>query len=157
MKGKILLLLSISLCFFMSCENEKYPELIEARKKIKINQSERYYLEQGYKYIKTDGKSSFDALANFEVTIKSNPYNGHFYSLIANSYCALQDYTLAEENYNKALRYGFDASYVYYNRAICKYNRGDINGAIADNETAIEKGSYTDSYGLKGKLVAKIN
>ena len=82
----------------MSCGSVKNAELIAARKNVTINQSERYYLEKGYEYLRNVGESSYDAIANFEMTIKSNPYNGHFYNEIANCYRGgLHDYKKAEE------------------------------------------------------------
>ena len=153
MKYRNLLYLITCFGFFVSCSSMKNSELTAARKNVTKNQSENFYLQKGYEYLRNVGESSYDAIANFEMALKSNPYNGHFYNEIANCYRGgLNDFVQAEKYYNKALEYGFDKNYVYYNRAICKYNKGDLSGAISDSKTAKEKGWLTDPYGLHEKI-----
>ncbi len=133
----------------MSCGVNSNQLLIGAREKVEINQSEDFYFQEAWKYVKTEGQGSWNAIANFEKAIKINPSKGGYYNDIANCYRGgLKDYKKALEYYNIAVEKGFDKGFVFYNRAICKLETGDLSGACSDNQTAISNGWSKDYHNI---------
>jgi tetratricopeptide (TPR) repeat protein len=131
---------------------EHHPLLIEARKKIVINQSENFYYTKAWEYVRNEGEGSWNAVANFEKAIEINPSKAGYYNDIANSYRGgIKDYKKAIEYYNKAIEKGFNKGFVFYNRAICKVETNDLSGACSDNQTAISNGWSNDYYNIATK------
>ena len=135
---------------------EPHPLLIEARKKIVINQSEDFYFRKAWEYVRNEGEGSWNAVANFEKAIEINPSRAGYYNDIANCYRGgIKDYKKALEYYNKSIEKGFNKGFVFYNRAICKVETNDLSGACSDNQTAISNGWSNDHYNITTK--AKCN
>lgn len=141
------------------CENsreiksdENNPLLIEARKRVEVNQSENFYFNTAWEYVKKEGEGSWNAIANFEKAIEINPSKGGYYNDLANCYRGgIKDYKNAIEYYNKAIEKGFNKGFVFYNRAICKFETKEFSGACSDNQTAIENGWSNDYYNISSK------
>lgn len=151
-------LLTITLFTMISCNGvDTNPLLIEARKKVEINQSEDFYYRKAWEFVKNEGEASWNAVANFEKAIEINPSKGGYYNDLANCYRGgFKDYKTALEFYNKAIEKGFIEGFVYYNRAICKFETSDLEGACSDNQTAINNGWNSDHYKIATKAKCTI-
>jgi tetratricopeptide (TPR) repeat protein len=154
----LLVLLMITLFTMMSCNgNAPNPLLIEARKKVEINQSEDFYYRKAWEFVKNEGEASWNAVANFEKAIDVNQSKADYYNDLANCYRGgFKDYKTALEFYNKAIEKGFIKGFVYYNRAICKFETSDLVGACSDNQTAINNGWNNDHYEIATKAKCTI-
>ncbi len=146
-------LIMISSFILLSCNGvTTNPLLVEARKNVEINQSEDFYFGKAWEYIKNDGEDSWDAVANLEKAIEINPSRAEYYSDMANCYRGgFKDFKTALEYYNKAIEKGFDKSFVFYNRSICKFETSDLLGACSDYQTAISNGWSDDYYFIATK------
>src|SRR5690606_29963768 len=68
-----------------------------------------------------------------------------------------KEYLNASESFSKAIRHKKDFEDAYYNRARCKYNLEDIEGAIKDVDRAIKYRSDNPVYFLqKGKALMEL-
>ena len=149
-----------TLCFMSCKENYSNSMLIEAREKVIVNQSESFYINKAREYVRNEGESSWNAIANFEKAIEINPSKAGYYNDLANCYRGgIKDFKKALEYYNKAIEKGLNKGFVFYNRAICKLEINDLSGACSDNQTAISYGWHDDYYDIitKAKCVNRPN
>jgi len=123
-----------------------------AKSKIISGQNFEFYYNKAWEHIKNNGEQSYDAIANFEHAQKLAPQNGGLYSDLGNCYRGgLKCFEKAEYLYTKAIENGFEKGFVYYNRAICKYELGKMAEMRADLEMSGILGWYNDYYKLYEK------
>ena len=53
--------------------------------------------------------------------------------------------------YSEAINRGFQRGFVFYIRAICRYENGELDGMRDDLQIAIENGWSSDHYNLANK------
>ena len=125
--------------------------LIEAERKVQDNMSFTYYYNRAWGFVKNDGEASYDAIVYFYRAIEIAPDNmlGGIYSDLGNCFRGgLKNYIIAEEYYSKAILNNFQKSFVYYNRAICRYMNGNLESSRIDLMTSKRKGWSNDSFNL---------
>ena len=111
-----------------------------------------YYFKTAWEFLKEEGEQSYNAVLYFEEAIKLNPENGGIFSDLGNCYRGgFKCYKKAEDLYNEAIEKGFQKGFVYYNRAICRYENGDLDGMREDLQMAKEYGWSSDNYNLINK------
>ena len=111
-----------------------------------------YYFKKAWEYVKNEGEKSYNAVLYFEEAIKLNSENGGTYSDLGNCYRGgFKCYKKAEDAYNEAINKGFQRGFVYYNRAICRYENGNLDGMREDLQLAKEYGWSSDNYNLSNK------
>ncbi len=111
-----------------------------------------YYFKTAWDYVRNEGEKSYNAVLYFEEAIKLNPENGGAYSDLGNCYRdGFKCYKKAEAAYNEAINKGFQKGFVYYNRAICRYENGNLDGMREDLQMAKEYGWSSDNYNLSDK------
>lgn len=146
--------------FIKESISENISFLAEARNNVIKNKSDNFYFNQASEYVRNEGEASWNAIANFEMAISVNPSNGGYYNDIANCYRGgIKNYKKALEYYNKAIENGYDEGFIYYNRAICKFETNDLTGACSDYSIAKSSGWQDDYYDIatKAKCTIKIN
>ena len=125
--------------------------IISANEELLNNQDANYYYKTAWKYVKDDGEGSYDAIACFYRAL-SLVTDGALYSDIGNCFRGgLKNYAVAEHYYSRALRVGWIKHFLFYNRAICRYELGDIGGCQEDLAISIYLGWPKDHYNLKEK------
>lgn len=111
-----------------------------------------YYYNTAWQYVRANGEGSYDAVVHFTEAIRQNPSNGALYSDLGNCYRGgLQCYAAAEMSYTLAIDNGYRKAFVYYNRAICRYEIGELAGMRIDFAEAQRLGWNNDFYGLADK------
>jgi len=124
----------------------------EAKLNFNDGYSYSYYFKTAWDYVKNEGEKSYNAVLYFEEAIKLNPENGGTYSDLGNCYRGgFKCYKKAEDAYNEAINKGFQKGFVYYNRAICRYENGNLDGMREDLQMAKEYGWSSDNYNLSNK------
>jgi tetratricopeptide (TPR) repeat protein len=115
-------------------------------------QSYNFYFNKAWQYVNQFGEKSYDAIVNFEEAIKLFPTNGGVYSDLGNCYRGgFKCFDKAELYYTKAIENGYTKGFVYYNRAICKYELNKLEEMKMDLETSKELGWNNDYYKLSEK------
>lgn len=123
-----------------------------AKKNISRGRDFNYYFSSAWKYISLEGEKSYNAVVNLEQAIKLNSTFGGYYSDLGNCYRGgFKCYEKADYYYSKAIYYGFSKGFVYYNRAICRYELNKLDDMKSDLEKAKELGWYNDYYKLSDK------
>jgi tetratricopeptide (TPR) repeat protein len=123
-----------------------------AKNKIIKGQSYNFYYNKACQYVNQDGEKSYDAVVNFEEAINLYPTNGGVYSDLGNCYRGgFKCFDNAELYYTKAIENGFTKGFVYYNRAICKFELNKLEEMKMDLDTSRELGWYNDYYKLSEK------
>jgi len=132
--------------------NSKERELIiNANEKLPNNQDVNFYFKTAWKYVKEDGEGSYDAIACFYRTL-AMVKDGGVYSDLGNSFRGgLKKYAAAEYYYSQALQMGWIKHFIFYNRAICRYELGNMDGCREDLSISIFLGWPKDHYNLKEK------
>jgi hypothetical protein len=124
----------------------------EAKLNFNEGYSYSYYFKTAWNYVKNEGEKSYNAVLYFEEAIKLNSENGGTYSDLGNCYRGgFKCYKKAEDAYNEAINKGFQKGFVYYNRAICRYENGNLDGMREDLQMAKEYGWSSDNYNLSNK------
>ena len=135
------------------CKNFNNAMLANARKRVAPGKSVETYYRIAWKYVNNVGEKSYDAIANFEYAIKLSS-NGAIYSDLGNCFRGgFKCFDQALLCYNNAIENGFRKSFVYYNRAICKYELGDKEGARIDFNISKSMGWNNDYYNLNQKTI----
>jgi tetratricopeptide (TPR) repeat protein len=112
----------------------------------------RFYFNQAWEFVKRNGEKDYDAIVHFEAAIKANPTFGGTFSDLANCYRGgFKCYEQAERYYTKAIENGFNKGFVYYNRAICRFELKNLLGMRSDLNQAKALGWNNDYYKLSGK------
>lgn len=123
-----------------------------AKLKLTKGQSFNFYFNRAWDFVNQRGENSYDAIVNFEEAIKRSPTNGGVYSDLGNCYRGgFKCYSKAEIYYTKAIENGFTQGFVYYNRAICKYELNKLEEMRSDLKMANQLGWYNDYYNLSLK------
>jgi tetratricopeptide (TPR) repeat protein len=123
-----------------------------AKSKLIKGQDYNFYFNQAWQFVKQVGEKSYDAIVNFEEAIKLFPTNGGVYSDLGNCYRGgFKCYDKAELYYTTAIENGFERGFVYYNRAICKFELNKLEEMKMDLETSKELGWNNDYYKLSEK------
>ena len=156
---KLLLLLIISpIIVFSQQNNMSYSDhmmIIESERKVQDNMSFTYYYNSALEFVRNDGESSYDAIVYFYRAIEIAPNNlvGGVYSDLANCFRGgLKNYTIAEQYYSQAILNDFSRSFVYYNRAICRYMNGNLEESKIDLMISKRKGWNHDYFNLTNLL-----
>lgn len=124
----------------------------EAKLNFQDGYSYSFYFKKAWEYVKNEGEKSYNAVLYFEEVIKLNSENGGTYSDLGNCYRGgFKCYQKAEDAYNEAINKGFQRGFVYYNRAICRYENGNLEGMREDLQLAKEYGWSSDNYNLSNK------
>jgi tetratricopeptide (TPR) repeat protein len=123
-----------------------------AKSKIVKGQDYSYYINKAWQFVNQNGEKSYDAVANFEQAIKLYPTYGGYYSDLGNCYRGgFKCFEKAEYYYNKAIENGYTEGFVYYNRAICKYELNKLEEMKIDLEMSRQLGWNNDYYKLSEK------
>lgn len=123
-----------------------------AKNKIIKGQNYDFYFNKAWQYVNQDGEKSYDAVVNFEEAIKLYPTNGGVYGDLGNCYRGgFKCFDKAELYYTKAIENGFTKGFIYYNRAICKFELNKLEEMKMDLDTSRELGWYNDFYKLSEK------
>ncbi|MEY3435589.1 MAG: hypothetical protein RL335_45 [Bacteroidota bacterium] len=111
-----------------------------------------YYFNKAWEFVRSFGEKSYLAIAHFEEAIRLNPNKGGVYSDLGNCYRGgFKCYKQAEDCYTKAIENGFVKGFVYYNRAVCRYELKDRSGMQSDLTDAAANGWPHDPSNLKGQ------
>jgi len=129
--------------------NQKY--LLEKSKVLK-GKDFTYYYNKAWEYVNKEGEKSYAAIVNFEQAIKLYPNYGGLYNDLANCYRGgFKCFKEAERLYTESINKGFEEGFAFYNRAICRYENGDLDGMRIDLQEAQNRGWHNDHYKLKYK------
>jgi len=135
-----------------NCSNFSLAGYNAAKQRIARGGDFNFYFNKAWQYVRTYGENNYDAIANFEQAIIMYPTNGGTYSDLGNCYRGgFKCYEKAEFYYTKAIENGFAKGFVYYNRAICKYELNKIDEMRADLEMSKKFGWNNDYYKLSYK------
>ena len=133
--------------------------IMKSERKIQDNMSFKHYYYQASKFVKEDGQRSYDAIAYFYRAIEIAPNNliGGVYNDLANCFRGgLKNFAIAEQYYSQAIANNFTKSFVFYNRAICRYENGDFKGSEKDLNISKLKGWDNDYFNLSRLLKEKL-
>jgi tetratricopeptide (TPR) repeat protein len=152
------LVLAMILNGIYSCTTDlKVPnELIEARRKLERNPSDRYYFNYAWKLVRKKGENNWDAVANFEKAIQINSTNPGYYNDIANCYRSLGYFDSALKYYETAISKGFNSPSAHYNAAICCFETNLLTESCNYFTVAKQNGWNHDYYGLRKKANCQI-
>jgi tetratricopeptide (TPR) repeat protein len=96
-----------------------------------------YYYNRGNLYLKTNQKDL--ALADFEKTIQLNPeHKPAFHKIVAMKRDAGKNDSLEMDYYNKSIEAGKNTTSSYLSRAVVRFNKSDLTGALEDYNAAIK-------------------
>ncbi len=123
-----------------------------AKNKILKKQNFDFYYKTAWQFVNNFGENNYDAIANFEQALKFYPQNSGVYSDLGNCFRGgFKCYNKAEYYYTKAIDNGFSKGFVYYNRAICRYELNKIEEMKSDLEMSRRLGWNNDYYRLSEK------
>jgi tetratricopeptide (TPR) repeat protein len=136
----------------MVCDNFSQSIYNKISKKLALREQYDFYFNRALQYIQQSGEHSYDAVAYLNKAIEMRPDIGATYSDLGNCYRGgFKCYDKAELCYTTAIERGFAESFVYYNRAICRYELNNMSGMRSDLQRAQQLGWTNDYYGLGNK------
>jgi Flp pilus assembly protein TadD len=136
---------------FMDCQKFNGNKYALAKSKVLKNRDASYYYNTAKAYLRAEGETSYNVIAHYEAAIRLRPSLGGIHSDLGNCWRSLACYAKAEYCYTQALERGFEKGFVYYNRAVCRYERGDIESARSDFYLSKQLGWSNDWYKLENK------
>ncbi len=138
--------------FIEKCSTINYQKYLLEKSKVLKGKDFSYYYNKAWEYVKQEGEKSYSAIVHFEQAIKLYPSYGGLYNDLANCYRGgFKCYKEAERLYTESINKGFEEGFAFYNRAICRYENGDLAGMRIDLEEAQNRGWNNDHYKLKYK------
>ncbi len=71
-----------------------------------------FYFNNAWRFVKSEGEKSYNAIANFEAAIRLDPFNGGYHSDFGNSYRSFKKFKEAETSYTKVVENCFTRNFV---------------------------------------------
>jgi len=134
------------------CQQFDSAQYKNAKSRIKDGLSYDLYFGRAWQYVRQAGENSYDAIAYFDKALEVRPQEGAVYSDKGNCFRGgFKCFDMALKCYDKAIEFGFKEAYVFYNRAVCKFELNDLAGMKSDVIKAKELGWSNDYYKLYDK------